>query len=134
MAWKTRIRGDGNRVVIASHDPRVLHHQAALEGGGYVVEVAHDEVEALDSVQRLHPAVLLVDLDLPQGEGWAILLDLMHPAEAPQRPQVIAVSADHDCVRDGSLAAEACFTKPLRVAELLDCCRTAVRRAAQSRA
>src|SRR5688572_33075690 len=49
----------------------MLRH--ALEGQGHTVVEARDEAEALQQLRQGRPAVVLTDLKLPTGDGFAVL-------------------------------------------------------------
>ncbi len=61
-----------------------------IETMGYAVARAHDGVEALDSIRRLRPQLVVLDLGLPGLSGWAVA-DQAHLAMR-EPPLFIAVS------------------------------------------
>lgn len=63
-----------------------------LRARGYVVDViptAEDAIEALGA--GAHPALILLDINLPGDTGWGVLRDPAY--EAAGRPPVVVVSA-----------------------------------------
>ena len=74
--------------------------RALLEEDGYaVIGEASDGETALAACRRLHPDAVLLDVHLPDMDGFAVAaaLGLEHPA-----PRVVLTSADED-ERVGSL-------------------------------
>jgi two-component system, LytTR family, response regulator len=78
------------RTVIADDEPlarRMLRGLLAKDAQLTVVGEARDGVEAEDMVRRLAPDLLLLDVQMPNADGFAALSDL------PQRPVVIFITA-----------------------------------------
>jgi CheY-like chemotaxis protein len=47
-----------------------------LAGHGWFVRTAADGVEAVDLALRVHPAVVIMDLQMPRMDGWAATQNL----------------------------------------------------------
>jgi DNA-binding NarL/FixJ family response regulator len=63
--------------------------RALLEADGFdVVGEAEDGAGALSAIDRLHPDVVLLDVQLPDMDGFAVLERL-----GAERPQVVLVSS-----------------------------------------
>ena len=93
---------------------------------GTVVE-AGTVAEAIDAIHRVHPAVVLLDLGLPDGDGLTVLRAI--PAE--HRPPIIVLSArgqEGDKVAALDAGAEDYLTKPFGASELLARIRVVLRR------
>jgi len=93
---------------------------------GVVVEAA-SVAEAIDAIARVHPAVVLLDLGLPDGDGLTVIRSI--PAE--QRPPIIVLSArgqEGDKVAALDAGAEDYLTKPFGASELLARIRVVLRR------
>jgi DNA-binding NarL/FixJ family response regulator len=83
------------RVLVVDDDPafRVLAVQLLEHAGFDVAGEAETVREALEAVNELRPAAVLVDLGLPDGDG----IDLAHElATLPWRPRVVLTSSDAD--------------------------------------
>ena len=101
--------------------------RTTLAGHGHAVAEAGSVAEALDAIGRVHPAVILLDLGLPDGDGLTLLRQI--PPE--NRPPVIVLSArgqEGDKVTALDAGAEDYLTKPFGASELLARIRVALRR------
>lgn len=101
--------------------------RTTLAGHGHAVAEAGSVAEAIDTIARVHPQVILLDLGLPDGDGLAVLRRL--PPDA--RPPVIVLSArgqEGDKVTALDAGAEDYLTKPFGASELLARIRVVLRR------
>lgn len=66
--------------------------QFNLEAEGYEVRVVHEGRTALKALEEFRPHLLLLDVMLPQVDGWSVLerARLLPP---DRRPRVVVVSA-----------------------------------------
>ena len=124
----------GSTILVVDDDLHVRRFlRTTLAGQGHAVVEAGTVAEALDAIQRVQPAVVLLDLGLPDGDGLAVLRAL--PAE--ERPPVIVLSArgqEGDKVIALDAGAEDYLTKPFGASELLARIRVVLRRGFASRA
>jgi two-component system KDP operon response regulator KdpE len=101
--------------------------RTTLAGHGHTVVEAGSVAEAIDAIGRVVPAVILLDLGLPDGDGLTVLR-----AIAPEvRPPVIVLSArgqEGDKVTALDAGAEDYLTKPFGASELLARIRVVLRR------
>jgi DNA-binding NarL/FixJ family response regulator len=96
-------------VLLVDDDPtfRVLARRLLVASGLTVVGEADSVATALSTATRLEPSAALVDVGLPDGDGFTLAHQL---AGLPQRPRVVLTSVDadvgeHDAVRrSGALA------------------------------
>ncbi len=98
-----------------------------LRAHGYDVTVVHDGRAALDRVAHEHPAVVILDLGLPDMEGVEVLQGVRGWSAVP----VIVLSAratSAEKVEVLDAGADDYVTKPFGMAELLARVRAAVRR------
>jgi two-component system phosphate regulon response regulator PhoB len=87
-----------------------------LEQEGYLVHEAGDGAEALEMIDRFAPDVVLLDLNLPNVDGYTVLAQL-RSREATRNLPVLVLSArgDEDNeVRVLRLGATDFLTKPFR--------------------
>ena len=83
----------------------------ALRQGGFLALEAGDGAAALAAVEAEQPALIVLDLNLPGGDGLALLPGLRARTAAPVL--VLSVrSAEEDVVRALDLGADDYLTKP----------------------
>ena len=87
-----------------------------LEQEGYVICEARDGAEALEQVDRHNPDLVLLDLNLPNVDGYSVLTQLRsRPATADLPVVVLSARGDEDSeVRVLQLGATDFLTKPFR--------------------
>jgi CheY-like chemotaxis protein len=94
-------------VVTHEEEARVLLRRA-LRNAGYEVAVAADAAQAVDALLPALPALVLLDLALPRGEGWTLLAQLRALPDAPRVVALVA-RADHEAfaqaIREGAAAS-----------------------------
>lgn len=80
--------GEGRQldIVLAEDDKDMaLLNQYVLEAAGHHVKVAGDGAEALDTVRKNEPDLLILDMEMPAGDGMEVLEELRaEPATAEQ--------------------------------------------------
>ncbi|RPI20240.1 MAG: response regulator [Actinobacteria bacterium] len=80
------------RVLVVEDDPSFGSLlRVVLEAAGHEVKVVTTSAEALAAVESMVPDVLCVDIDLPDGTGWALLDEIEHRGIEPSR--VVVASA-----------------------------------------
>jgi DNA-binding NarL/FixJ family response regulator len=78
-------------LIVDDHKGFRVWARAFLEAQGYrVVGEAADGAEALSAVGRLRPDVVLLDVHLPDVDGFEVA---RRAAEAPEAPAVVLVSS-----------------------------------------
>jgi len=103
--------------------------RTTLTGHGHAVLEAGSVADAIATIQRARPTVVLLDLGLPDGDGLAVVRNIA-PAD---RPPIIVLSArgqEGDKVAALDAGAEDYLTKPFGASELLARIRVVLRRAA----
>jgi len=119
-----------SRVLVVDDDrPLARALSINLRAHGYEVVVAHDGRAALTEVARTHPAVVVLDLGLPDLDGIEVLAGIRGWSAVP----VIVLSArstSSEKVEALDAGADDYVTKPFGMDELLARVRAAVRRGA----
>ena len=123
------------RILVVEDDPAVQKALKRLfETEGYTVEVQANGKSALQSFQALPPAVIILDLRLPQLSGSDLCKEVK--SQAPTLPIVVlsATSDVSDKVLLLELGADDYVTKPFSPRELLARVRAALRHTSRTAA
>jgi CheY-like chemotaxis protein len=106
-------------VLLVDDSEAVLSFERAALSGHYSLSVALNGVEALEKVRQTQPALVVLDLSMPEMDGDEVL-SRMKQDPALRHVPVVIVSSEHErgerCVRDG---ADAFLPKPIRADQLL---------------
>lgn len=99
-----------------------------LESDGFTVEAAFAAASGLRSARRVQPDVIILDLMLPDEEGYAVLRALR--AEGSRTPVLVltARTAEEEVLEAFRLGADDYVRKPFRVRELIARLRVLMRR------
>ena len=120
------------KILIVDDEPQMLHFlRASLPPHGYECVEAATGGEAIKAFAKERPEVLLLDLGLPDGDGFAVIQQIRKSALTP----IIVLSAHSDLdgkVKALELGADDYVTKPFDMAELLARLRAALRHGLQA--
>jgi two-component system, OmpR family, response regulator ResD len=85
-----------------------------LEGDGIAVVEAQDGAEALEQVRAEQPSLVLLDVMMPEVDGWKVASELAADEELREIPVVFlsARAADEDRQRAQQLGAVGYVVKP----------------------
>ena len=123
------------RVLVVEDEERVASFVAkGLEGAGYVTEVAGTGRAALESIRERGADLILLDVGLPDIDGFAVLAQLR---KTDQETPVIMLTARGDVpsrVRGLDLGADDYLPKPFDFDELVARIRAALRHSRQPQA
>lgn len=102
-----------------------------LKAAGYAARGAGTLKEAARLRAHLRPALILLDLGLPDGDGLGFIAEVRRDGSTPL---VVLTARDHEALKVAALDAGAddYVTKPFGVDELLARLRAALRHAVQS--
>jgi PAS domain S-box-containing protein len=115
---------DATVVLLVDDDPQIHHLIGTmLNREGYRVEHAAGGVEALERARILRPAVILLDVMMPNVDGWAVLALLKGDPALADIPVVIVSLLDERPL-GLSLGAAEFLTKPVDRSQLVDTVRT----------
>jgi CheY-like chemotaxis protein len=90
------------RVLVADDDPAMVHYVGlVLSRDGYEILTAADGREALDIITREKPDLILLDLMMPEMDGFQVLQHLRATAEFRETPVIMftAKAGEDDIVR-----------------------------------
>jgi signal transduction histidine kinase/CheY-like chemotaxis protein len=111
--------GPGPTVVVVEDDRRSFDLlRVYLEGAGARVVSARDGEEGLDTVRRLSPAGVVLDILLPRIDGWEVLARLKADPATAAIP-VVVVSMLDERGRGYALGAAEYLVKPVAKDQLL---------------
>ena len=114
-----RLRAGERLVLVVDDDPDILQTLGlCLSSEGYRVLMAANGREALDILDREHPAVILLDLMMPVMDGWQFVAELEHRGR--RDVPLLILSADRSVQGHAQqLRANAHLAKPFDLDELL---------------
>jgi two-component system KDP operon response regulator KdpE len=108
------------QVLIVDDDPALLRVvEVGLTARGYVVTTASNGAEALESVERDEPDVVILDLGLPDMDGIDVADHLRRRKASASIVVLSADGADDRKVRALEEGADDYLTKPFSMSELL---------------
>ena len=119
------------QILIADDDTstlRTISH--ALEREGYKVHTAQDGVEALEQVETNQPDLIILDVVMPEMDGYEVCRRLRRKPEFARVPVIIltAQSSQAEKVRFLNAGADDYMTKPFDAPELLARIKVLLRR------
>jgi PAS domain S-box-containing protein len=110
---------EGTIILLVDDDPQIHHLIGTmLTREGYRVEHASGGAEAVERARTVRPAVILLDVMMPQVDGWAVLGALKSDPALADIPVVIVSLLDERPL-GLSLGAAEFLTKPVDRAQLV---------------
>ena len=108
------------------HVPRLS--KTALERAGYEVLLAADGMEALATIERERPDLILLDIAMPNMDGFDTLRRLKSaPATVAIRIVIVtARSAEEDLMRAWQAGADGYLIKPFAPLQMISMVKTAL--------
>ena len=121
-----------SRILVVDDDPEMRALlRSILEGAGHLVETAGSGATALEAFAERRPDLLVLDLAMPEMDGWAVLERLQGQGRLP--PVLILSERGEDPRRHGfQQCISACLFKPLRLGEVVGTCRRVLEMAARA--
>lgn len=130
-ANRPRAEPAGARLLVVDDEPSMIRTlRTNLRGHGFQVETAETAGDALASYERRQPDLVVLDLNLPDGDGFEVVRRIRERSGTP----IIVLSArggEHDKVNALDLGADDYMTKPFGIDELLARIRVALRHIAR---
>lgn len=111
-----------HKILIADDEPNILISlEFLMKREGFEVVLARDGQEAIDSIKREHPALVLLDVMMPIKTGFDVCSEVR--ANEKLRDMLIvmltAKGRDTDVAKGLALGANAYMTKPFSTRELV---------------
>jgi two-component system alkaline phosphatase synthesis response regulator PhoP len=120
------------RILVVDDDPQIVRLlRASLEQAGFQVFVATDGETALHMLRRERPDLVVLDLMLPDRDGWDVTRVMRSDATLAHTPVIMLTARveHHDRIAGLELGADDYVTKPFHPGELLARIRAVLRRA-----
>jgi len=115
-------------ILLVDDEPHIIElNQMYLEQEGYRVVTARNGVEALQQFRREQPTLVVLDLMMPQMDGWTVCREVQSQSETP----IIMLTArddDVDKIVGLEMGADDYVTKPFNPRELVARIRSVLRR------
>jgi len=109
------------KILIADDEPNiVVSLEYLMKRAGYTVLVARDGQEAIDTIRRERPALVLLDVMMPKKSGHEVCAEL-RADESLRDTRVLMLSAkgrDTDVDKGLGVGADAYMTKPFSTREV----------------
>lgn len=106
------------RVLVADDDAKVRAALASvLESEGYIVDEAHNGIDAVTRTIEHSPDLVLLDLNMPHWDGWKAFgrLDQVRPL----LPVIVITARPNQYAEAVRLGIDAFMEKPLNIPVLL---------------
>lgn len=116
------------KILVVEDEPKAGDYLVkGLQESGYVADLARNGVDGLALALELDYELIVLDVMLPQMDGWAVLAKLR---ERKQTPVLFLTARDDvvDRVKGLELGADDYLVKPFAFAELLARIKTLMRR------
>jgi DNA-binding response OmpR family regulator len=110
------------RILIADDEPNiVISLEFLLKREGYDVVVAHDGVQALERVRAERPDLAILDVMMPNRNGFEVCQDLRQDPEFKtlRIMMLTAKGRDTEVSKGLALGADVYMTKPFATRDLL---------------
>jgi DNA-binding response OmpR family regulator len=89
-----------------------------LEQEGYAIESAADGAEGLRAFKRIHPDLVLLDVMMPNMDGWQVIKEIRAASKTPVI-MLTAKSETFDKVSGLELGADDYIAKPFEMREVI---------------
>ncbi|GAB5496047.1 MAG: hypothetical protein Phyf2KO_11270 [Phycisphaerales bacterium] len=82
-------------VLVADDDPRLVQAiKSRLESAGFEVETAQDAYQAVALTRRVKPAILVLDINMPAGNGFTVHERLKKLSDVRDTPVIYVTGED----------------------------------------
>ena len=116
-------------VLLVDDEPNIIKlARLYLEREGFIVISVGDGESALESIERKHPSILILDIMLPKLDGWEVCRKLR--SEGNRIPIIMLTARDEDIdkILGLELGADDYLTKPFNPRELVARIKAILRR------
>ena len=110
-------------ILLAEDDPAIIHTiTSAVQSLGYQIDVAQTGTKFLQQARTNPPQILLLNMQIPEMEGWQVL-SILKEDEALQNIPILCFTSlmiTGDSQRYADAGASAFLLNPFRIETLLD--------------
>lgn len=118
----------GPTILLVDDETNILElNRLYIENAGYTVVTARDGIEALTQFRATRPALIVLDLMMPEVDGWEVCRRLRQDSQIPLI-MLTARTEDIDRIVGLELGADDYMTKPYNPRELVARIRAVLRR------
>jgi len=121
----------GETILVVDDEAHIVELAALyLEQDGFRVQSAGDGAQALEVIARQPPALMVLDLMLPEVDGWEVCRRVRAGSAAPDLPIIMLTARDDDVdkIVGLELGADDYVTKPFNPRELVARVKAILRR------
>ncbi len=121
----------GETILVVDDEANIVElARMYLEQEGFRVQSAKDGAKALDMIARQPPALMVLDLMLPEVDGWEVCRSVRTGSTAPDLPIIMLTARDDDVdkIVGLELGADDYVTKPFNPRELVARVKAILRR------
>jgi two-component system alkaline phosphatase synthesis response regulator PhoP len=125
----------GETVLVVDDEANIVDlAQMYLEQEGFRVQSANDGTKALAMISRQPPSLMVLDLMLPEVDGWEVCRRVRSGKTAPNLPIIMLTARDEDVdkIVGLELGADDYITKPFNPRELVARVKAILRRSHRS--
>jgi len=125
----------GETILIVDDEANIVElARIYLQQEGFQVDAAGDGASALRQIAQRPPAVLLLDLMLPEVDGWEVCRRVRSGSIAPDLPIIMLTARDDDVdkIVGLELGADDYVTKPFNPRELVARVKALLRRTSRA--
>lgn len=116
-------------ILVVDDEPNIVELvRLYLRSEGFQVEAAYDGREALEKASTLHPDLVVLDLMMPEIDGWEVTRRLRQDGGKTPVIMLTAKGEDVDKVEGLELGADDYLAKPFNPRELVARVRAVLRR------
>jgi CheY-like chemotaxis protein len=117
---RSRVEEQQKHVLVIEDDGDIsLAIQMALEDEGYQVTPHHSGTAGLAAAVAIHPDVIVLDVMLPDTDGWTMLRELKSWPETGEIPVIFVSAAAGQLTPRERHLAQAVVQKPFTLDELI---------------
>jgi DNA-binding response OmpR family regulator len=119
----------GERILLVDDEPNIIElARMYLEQEGFRIETAADGKAALEAVRTVRPALVVLDIMLPELDGWDVCRRLRQQGDDTAVLMLTARDEDIDKILGLELGADDYLTKPFNPRELVARVKAILRR------